>query len=1492
MPFNKIKLLVNENLITNGDYHEESLITSPNTLNTDINHSFAFDKNFGVFNNKSSFDKATETFYFKSNETNPTEITKLFMPKPFVASPSNIYHGLPWFLDYVHLSFWFFYFSIMISFLFLIYFFSFIWNNQENKYPVRETRGFSRAQVGDTMTAIVPLTWSITMLLHASTHSSNFDENTTGTQFCLTVVAYQWGWNYYYPKDIISMFNTTPIKVGHNNVDYYTNFSSNYDYLLELSRQDIINKNLLLGIGSSKTGKNNIQSIQSLYLKPFSINQNMELPTSLFINPNTSKISNTKLKSLTSDVTKVIQLLDESSLNYTYFNNESFFDNFNNLNSLNNLNYNTFIFNLLNKFLSNSDYTQHSSFFFSSLRSNFFFNNVTSFNDLLNQQSKNNFFNKQFFSDSILKVKSMDSHRNKNTFFTNSNKFFLLYNNLFNQNEKFDNSRIAENLKSVEYSNIAKKSYQRMLKSLDINSSNNEFELLKYNDVDYDCLSKFNVIVNQWLMFRKLSKFFINQNSWLNQTYSNLCLNNNLHNFFLNSYKNINFCDNSINLYYVFFNNKNISNFNLIQQSFNYNSADNSFLHFNNSLVSFEDFGFSSSSAVKEFWYKNFLFSKFSYFSILNFYKKNFSSCYLKKNYFLFLNNNFLLGNYKIWELDFDILSFSNLFFQENPFFKNLSKLNLDYNLSHQYLWPIYMSNLSKNYNNIFLSYNSISNLLNYNFYAALKNFYFIRKNVVGPSVTVFYLNKQPTILTLDVVNNFNFKLEKSQRFLFYLELLQYSTIFYNCILQFNLINARVRNLNVLKSSKKNVNAHYLTKSVNIDFLKKIRVLPLSGYPLLFNSVLVDNLFCFNTIGAQSFFCNLAYCNILKTILITTHTGYWDLFFKNSNNYNMFNSEKPIRVSLKSNDPIVFNFKLLGDVSNIFYTNKTLFYWQSQWSTLIKNFHLPLYKFFKGGIEKKEYSGFWDFKNINDHHFDLNIIHTNDFTISKTFIKHNYKFNKIKNFYYKDNYFLFLLDSEKFSFLKNFIHFLPNTNEDLDITYINKIWTFDINSSRRNDHLSKFKVFWGPLFLKYIKKLTLSKNYKLLESQSIKNINFFKNFSSNCLNFESFYLQNISLQKNSYIVNLKIFSRYSNLKINFLKNNFFWNFNILNLTSISEIKRISLITNYYKNSNSWYFYENNLLHHFLDNNNFLNFWSQLWLFKDNLQNYQNKLFLNKNFKESFDFLNKFFLINSFKERETKSIVEWSNFNYGLLDYSNSNMLGDIYNILTLYQNNFDIKNNSIAEKSMSSLFHSNLNILKYYNLSSNKNFINSIKTVYFNYYLLQLQKINKNKFEFKEVNNNHTAIRRLRVSKGICLPSDFSIHVICGSKDVIHSWAIPGLGIKIDCIPGFNSHRRVTFRWRGVYWGQCMEVCGRYHHWMPILIRIVHKDLFLVWCLSFLRMLNNKNFKHDKTMYNEILLLNWSNDSSNFNLFDSFFNEVLNSKNAEERLLFVETMLV
>jgi len=89
------------------------------------------------------------------------------------------------------LSFLIFFFSTFVIVMWLFYIYVSVAYNVETRRPVRETRGFSRAQVGDTMTAVLPLTWSVTMLAHASVHSTNFDENTTATVFSFSVIAYQ-----------------------------------------------------------------------------------------------------------------------------------------------------------------------------------------------------------------------------------------------------------------------------------------------------------------------------------------------------------------------------------------------------------------------------------------------------------------------------------------------------------------------------------------------------------------------------------------------------------------------------------------------------------------------------------------------------------------------------------------------------------------------------------------------------------------------------------------------------------------------------------------------------------------------------------------------------------------------------------------------------------------------------------------------------------------------------------------------------------------------------------------------------------------------------------------------------------------------------------------------------------------------------------------------------------------------------------------------------
>ena len=136
----------------------------------------------------------------------------------------------------------------------------------EARQPVRETRGFSRAQTGDGITAVLPMTWSITMLMHASTHSVNFDENTTGTLFTLTVIAYQWGWNYYYPRDVVGACWAAPKQLGHGAVAGTT--TAHYDFLLGTAQRLAAGHVAADFRFASRAGRNVAPNVLSLFLRP------------------------------------------------------------------------------------------------------------------------------------------------------------------------------------------------------------------------------------------------------------------------------------------------------------------------------------------------------------------------------------------------------------------------------------------------------------------------------------------------------------------------------------------------------------------------------------------------------------------------------------------------------------------------------------------------------------------------------------------------------------------------------------------------------------------------------------------------------------------------------------------------------------------------------------------------------------------------------------------------------------------------------------------------------------------------------------------------------------------------------------------------------------------------------------------------------------------------------------------------------------------------
>ena len=114
--------------------------------------------------------------------------------------------------------------------------------------------------------------------------------------------------------------------------------------------------------------------------------------------------------------------------------------------------------------------------------------------------------------------------------------------------------------------------------------------------------------------------------------------------------------------------------------------------------------------------------------------------------------------------------------------------------------------------------------------------------------------------------------------------------------------------------------------------------------------------------------------------------------------------------------------------------------------------------------------------------------------------------------------------------------------------------------------------------------------------------------------------------------------------------------------------------------------------------------------------------------------------------------------------------------------------------------------------------------------------------QFRPMKKGISNMIRLHATGAIAMPIEIRLHILASSKDIIHSWSIPSAGIKIDCIPGYSSHRVAIFFSSGIFWGQCMEICGRFHHWMPIIVYFMKQDAFFLWVNSFvlLTRLNKK----------------------------------------------------
>nr|AWV83798.1 cytochrome oxidase subunit II [Cicadettana calliope] len=93
--------------------------------------------------------------------------------------------------------------------------------------------------------------------------------------------------------------------------------------------------------------------------------------------------------------------------------------------------------------------------------------------------------------------------------------------------------------------------------------------------------------------------------------------------------------------------------------------------------------------------------------------------------------------------------------------------------------------------------------------------------------------------------------------------------------------------------------------------------------------------------------------------------------------------------------------------------------------------------------------------------------------------------------------------------------------------------------------------------------------------------------------------------------------------------------------------------------------------------------------------------------------------------------------------------------------------------------------------------------------------------------------RLLDVDNRVILPFNIQIRLLISSFDVIHSWAMPAMSLKVDAVPGRLNQMGMFISRPGISYGQCSEICGANHSFMPIVIESVKMKMFINWLINY-----------------------------------------------------------
>nr|APX40488.1 cytochrome c oxidase subunit 2 [Longitarsus membranaceus] len=112
------------------------------------------------------------------------------------------------------------------------------------------------------------------------------------------------------------------------------------------------------------------------------------------------------------------------------------------------------------------------------------------------------------------------------------------------------------------------------------------------------------------------------------------------------------------------------------------------------------------------------------------------------------------------------------------------------------------------------------------------------------------------------------------------------------------------------------------------------------------------------------------------------------------------------------------------------------------------------------------------------------------------------------------------------------------------------------------------------------------------------------------------------------------------------------------------------------------------------------------------------------------------------------------------------------------------------------------------------------KNIEFDSYMIPMNELNNWNFRLLDVDNR------------ISIPYESNIRMLITAADVIHSWTIPSLGVKIDATPGRLNQINFNVNRPGLFFGQCSEICGANHSFMPIVLESISPNYFTKWIMK------------------------------------------------------------